>query len=231
MIDQDADNSGLLDIRPLREQIYEYLRSEIQAGRLKPGEFIKLNIISERLGVSKTPLRDALIQLECKEFVEILPRRGVLVKKLTLEKIKNMLEIGGALESSVLISVFDQISKRHLDEMAGINDRLRRAMTGNPPKGFDKTYYQLNIAFHAVFLNLSDNRSLRDIILPIKQRLYDFPRKAYNVQWELANCDEHDELIRLIDKGAADKAAALWRDSHWSFDVHEQYIREYYNQV
>ncbi len=229
MIDpQNATDPSLLEIRPLREQIYEYLRSEIQAGRLKPGEFIQLNAISERLGVSKTPLRDALIQLECKGFVKILPRRGVLVNELTIEEIKYMLEIVGALESAVLISVFDQITKKHLDQMTVINAKLRRFMVCEHPKGFDQSYYQLNIAFHDVFLNLSDNGALMGIILPIKQRLYDFPSKAYNVEWELTNCDEHDELIRLIGKGAAVQAATLWRESHWSFEAHEKAIREFY---
>ncbi len=225
---QPAPADNLLEVRPLREQIYEYLRGEIQAGRIKPGEFIQLNAISQRLGVSKTPLRDALIQLESKGFVSILPRRGVLVNTLTVEDIKNMLEIVGALESAVLISVFDQISSRHLNQMAAINTKLRRLMERDHPKEFDQDYYQLNIAFHDVFLNLSGNQELKQIILPIKQRLYDFPRMAYDPQWELTNCDEHDELIRLIEEGNAEKAANLWRDLHWSFEAHEKSIREYY---
>ena len=93
---------SLLDVRSLRQQIYEYLQKEIQAGRLVPGSFIKLNEISEHLGVSKTPLRDAIIQMECEGFVSILPRRGVLLKRLTLEEIKDILEILGALESAAL---------------------------------------------------------------------------------------------------------------------------------
>ncbi len=76
--------NGLLDVRSLREQVYEYIRGEIQNGRLIPGALIKVNEISERLGVSKTPLRDAIIQLECEGFVTILPRRGVVVNKLKI---------------------------------------------------------------------------------------------------------------------------------------------------
>ena len=62
---------------------------------------------SARLGVSKTPLRDALLQLEMEGFVAILPRRKVVVNVLSLEDIKNYYEIIGALESTALLRAFD----------------------------------------------------------------------------------------------------------------------------
>jgi DNA-binding GntR family transcriptional regulator len=95
---------------------------------------------------------------------------------------------------------------------------------------FDQAYYELNIAFHDVFLNLSRNASLRQMIMPIKQRLYDFPRLSYIADWELINCDEHDQLIRFIRDGEREEAVRLWKESHWSFEAHEGYIREFYSQ-
>jgi hypothetical protein len=66
--------------------------------------------------------------------------------------------------------------------------------------------------------------------MPIKQRLYDFPRPSYIREWELINCDEHDQLIQYIKSGERQKAVRLWQDSHWSFKAHERYIREFYFQ-
>ncbi|RTZ98924.1 MAG: GntR family transcriptional regulator [Deltaproteobacteria bacterium] len=221
--------NGVLDVRSLREQVYEYLRGEIQMGRIVPGSFIQLNAISERLGISKTPLRDAIIQLECEGFVTILPRRGVVVNKLTLEEIIDVLEIVGALESAVIVSVFDQIKTSHLKKMTQLNRQMRKQLKSDRFNRFDQEFYRLNIAFHDVFLNLSKNRSLGQIIMPIKQRLYDFPRPSYIREWELINCDEHDRLIDLIKAGKKEKAASLWRDEHWSFSAHEEFIREFYS--
>jgi DNA-binding GntR family transcriptional regulator len=221
--------NGILDVRSLREQVYEYLRGEIQMGRIVPGSFIQLNAISERLGISKTPLRDAIIQLECEGFVTILPRRGVVVNKLTLEEIIEVLEIVGALESAVIVSVFDQIKTAHLKQMERLNQRMRKQLESDRFDRFDQEFYRLNIAFHDVFLNLSKNKSLHEIIMPIKQRLYDFPRPSYIREWELINCDEHDRLIDLIKTGEKEKAASLWRDEHWSFSAHEAFIREFYS--
>jgi len=226
----DTEKKPLLNVKSLREQVYEYLRGEMQAGRLIQGSFIDMNEISKQLGISKTPLRDALIQLECERFVTFLPRRGVLMRKLTLDSIKNVLEIAGALESAVIISVFDKIMPNHLEEMAQLNAKMRAIMRDSKSDSFDQRYYQLNISFHAVFLNLSRNTSLRQIVRSIKQRLYDFPRLTYIKEWELINCDEHDQLIQFIKDGKPKEAARLWRDSHWSFTAHERYIREFYAQ-
>lgn len=227
---QSDNPAQVLAIRSLREQIYEYFRGEIQAGKLIPGSFIKLNEISDRLNISKTPLRDALIQLECEGFVTILPRRGVVVNKLDLEEIKNVLEIVGALESAAILSVFPNIVSSHIKEMETINAKMRSIMHSQKYRRFDQRYYQLNIAFHDVFLDLSDNAALRRIVMPIKQRLYDFPRLTYIKAWELINCDEHDAFIQFLKEGQPEKAAALWRDCHWSFSAHETCIREFYAQ-
>ncbi len=216
--------NGLLDVRSLREQIYGYLRAEMHHGRLLPGSFIKLNEISKKLGISKTPLRDAIIQLECEGLVTILPRRGVLVNKLSIQDIKNMLEIAGALEGAVILSVFDKFGPSHIAEMKRLNNEMISAISR---EDYD-SYYKLNISFHDVFLDLSENTALKQIVMPLKQRLYDFPRRTYIKEWELINCREHSRFIEHIEKGERNQAATLMQDSHWSFKAYEKFIRQFY---
>lgn len=223
-IENKTSGNGLLDLRPLREQLYAYLRHEMHTGRLLPGAFIKLNEISEKLGVSKTPLRDAIIQLESKGFVTVLPRRGVVVNKLSVRDISNILGVVGALESAVIESVFHRLGPAHTAEMKRINDEMIAAINS---ENYD-SYYQLNIAFHNVFLTLSENEVLMQVISTLKQRLYDFPRRPYIKAWELINCSEHQKLIDHITKGERKKAATLWRERHWSFDAYEKFIRRFY---
>ncbi|MBW2593891.1 MAG: GntR family transcriptional regulator [Deltaproteobacteria bacterium] len=226
-----VENNGPLDLRSLRSQIYEYIRDEIQTGQLIPGSFIKMREISKHLGVSITPLRDAIIQLECEGFVTILPRRGILLNKMTLPEIKNSLEIVGALESTVIKSVFDRITMLHLKKMERLNAQMRELLqVENFDHSFNERFYQLNFDFHNVFLNLSSNQSLIRIVIPVKQRLYDLQQLAYIRRWELINCDEHEQLIQYIEAGERAKAVRLWRDSHWSFKAHEKFIREFYSQ-
>lgn len=225
MNDENQDfSNGLLDLRPLREQVYAYLRNEMHTGKLQPGEFINLNEISEKLGISKTPLRDAIIRMESQGFVTILPRRGVLVNKLTVQDIKNILGVLGALESALIESVFDKLGPEQTDEMTRINREMVAAIHSEDTA----SYYQLNIAFHDVFLSLSENTILKKILMPLKQRLYDFPRRPYIKEWELINCSEHQQLIEIIINGEPEKVTALWRESHWSFEAYEKFIRRFY---
>lgn len=221
---------SILDVRSLRHQIYEYLRKEIQEGHLVPGSFIKLNEISQNLGVSKTPLRDALIQMECEGFVSILPRRGVLLKRMTLEEIKEVLEIVGALESAILRTVFDKITDRHTARMQELNEEMRRCIQEKSFERFDPQYYELNVAFHDVFIALSDNVAMKQLITTMKKRLYDFPRLAYIKEWEWSNCNEHETFINHIRRGEKDRAATFWREIHWGFEPQEPFIRRFYAQ-
>ncbi len=226
----DRSRESILDIRSLRQQVYEYLRGKIQIGSLVPGSFINLNEISQQLGISKTPLRDAIIQMECEGFVTILPRRGVRINRLSLEEIRNILEIVGALESAVVRSDCDRLTLDHIDRMQQLNEDMRVCIRQNPSGAFDTQYYQLNLSFHNEFLGLSTNIALKQMLLIMKQRLYDFPRLSYIKEWEWINCDEHDRFIQLLREGLKDDAARLWRDCHWGFECHEKWIREFYAQ-
>lgn len=208
----------------LREQVYQFFWQEMQSGILAPGASINLNEISSKLGISKTPLRDALIQLETEGFVTILPRRGVIVNKLPLHEIKSYYEILGALESSTLLSVFDKIRNSHIEQMGDLNAEQIEDLNN----GKYEHYYRLNLAFHDVFLNLSDNDILKKILMPIKRRLYDFPRRDYIKEWEMINIDEHDRLITCIKKGNRLGAASIIKDEHWNFNYHQKYLRKFY---
>ena len=108
----------------LRTQVYDYLRDQMKLGVLKPGASINIKELSEELGVSRTPLRDALLLLQANGFVTILPQRGIIINDLTVQEVKYIYEILGGLESRLLISVWDKIGKKELDEMRRINEEL-----------------------------------------------------------------------------------------------------------
>lgn len=214
----------MLNIQSLSEQVYNYLRDEMHTGRILPDTILNLNEISQRLGISKTPLRDALIKLEMEGFVTIMPRRGVMVNQLTLQDISDFYQIIGALEGEVVKEVFARLGSVQISGMRQLNADMREALRR---EDFG-SYYELNIKFHDIFLNLSDNKRLRPMIMPMKQRLYDFQRRPYVKEWEFRNCHEHDKFIDLIKQGDSLSAAQFMRDVHWSFSTQEEYICEFY---
>lgn len=217
---------SILNLASLKEQVYEYLRLQMKKGELRPGYFINMDRTSEKLGVSKTPLRDALLQLEMEGFVTILPRRGVVVNELTLHEIKDYYQIIGALESITLLSSSPHITQSDIQKMEKLNESMKKAIDRD---NFD-SYYAHNLNFHDVYINLSGNRMLKNTVNTLKKRLYDFPRpEKYVKEWEEASIIEHQKLVNLIRKNKFLDAANFIRDVHWSFEVQEKYIKKYYS--
>jgi DNA-binding GntR family transcriptional regulator len=215
---------GIINLMSLKDQVYEYLRNEMKKGRIKPGSTINMDRTSEKLGVSKTPLRDALIRLEAEGFVNILPRKGVVVSPLSLQNIRDYYQIIGALESTALLAAESRLCGA-ADLMAELNDGMCQALA---KESFD-LYYERNLRFHEVFIRLSGNSMIEKTVDALKKRLYDFPRpKDYIKAWEERSVEEHSSLVSLIKDGRVEEAARLIRDVHWSFKVQEPYILQYY---
>lgn len=84
--------------KPLREVVYETLREAIRTGALPPGERLMEIQLAEELGVSRTPVREAIRKLELERFVVMLPRRGTYVANLSLKDINEVFEIRAALD-------------------------------------------------------------------------------------------------------------------------------------
>jgi len=214
-----------LQTRSLREQVYDFLRAEMARGGLQPGAFIDLNELATRLGVSRTPLREALLHLESQGFVTVLPRRGFLLNALTLDDIRHFYEIIGALEAAALRSIGLSLGPADFARMRALDAVMTGAVAA---RDFDR-YYEANLAFHDVYLRRSDNARLVSQVHLLKQRLYDWPRRETMVQaWERHSVVEHEEFLALLERGAIGEAAAHLQDVHWSFAVQQRFVQAYY---
>ena len=213
-----------LKVSSLRQQVYDYLRRAMISGTLAPGATINLTKITEQLGISKTPLRDALIHLELEGFVTILPRRGVRVNTLEPKDVKSAYDALGTIESAIIIDCFDRIENHHVQELKELNQKMIQDIQ----QGDFSQLFQTNLAFHNVFVDLSDNPLLKDFIQPIKYRLYDFQGHHYIPDWEMRNCREHDQFIRSLEENDVQKAAGIMKDTHWSYHVQKNYIQQFY---
>jgi DNA-binding GntR family transcriptional regulator len=216
--------NGELKFSSLSEQVYEYLRRQMNQGNLLPGSTINIGEIANQLGISKTPLRDALIHLELEGFVTILPRRGVCVNKLQIQDVKNAYDAIGLVEAFIVTGCIDKIESSHIQKLEDLNE----TMIHNINKSDFSHLFKNNLRFHNVYLDVSDNGPLKKFILPIKHRLYDFPRQNYIKEWELKNCEEHNQFLNHLKHGNAQEAAKILKDIHWSFEYQKDFIYEFY---
>jgi len=216
---------GLIIVKSLKEQVYDYLRGQFQAHRLQPGTVINMEATAKKLGISKTPLRDALLQLEMEGFVTIHPRRGIYVSSLTLAEIGEFYQVIGALESSSLLAAFPKLGKATIKKMDQLNRQMRKAIDRDD----FNLFYEKNLAFHDCFIEPGANKTLERIVGNLKKRLYDFPRQRQWIkEWEESSIREHQKIIDFLAAGDPAAAALFLRDVHWSFEVQEKFIRQYY---
>jgi DNA-binding GntR family transcriptional regulator len=195
-------------------------------GGLQPGSFLDVNELAQRLKVSRTPLREALLHLEAQGFVTVIPRKGFRLNPLTMDDIRHFFEIIGALEAATVRRVGPALGPADIARMRELNALQREAVAA----GDFRTYYELNTAFHEIYLERSDNRYLLDTIRSLKRRLYDWPRREGFVRaWEEESVHrEHERLIDLFARGAVREAADYLQNVHWSFEHQQDYIQAYF---
>ncbi len=220
-----ADSRDVEEGSSLAGSVYAELKLRLNRGDLAPGQFLDQAALGAELGMSRAPLRDALIRLELEGFVTIYPRRGVMVRPLDLATIRNIYEILGALEASAAEHAIGRFGMAEDGRMADLIELMDKSLACDD---FD-AYYEANVRFHDVYISLSTNPELRRQVGILKERLYDFPRRSSFVkEWELASMNEHRELASRFALRDFVAAAAWIREVHWSYEVQERFVRAYY---
>lgn len=215
-----------LGYKSLKNLVYKYIRDQMQSGELKQGDSINMDKTAQKLGVSKTPLREALIKLEAEGFVKIIPWRGVVVSELTLQDFKDCYQIIGALECAALMAAAPIMKKQDVALMAAIDADMREAIEA----GNFERYYEKNVEFHRAYLDLANNQTLSDTVEILKKKLYEFSRpKEFLREWEDVSMKEHERLVEFLLGGRFQDAADFLRNTIWSFEVQKNFIAKYYH--
>lgn len=149
---------------PHGNSAYQHLLEEIREGTLLPGERLREVDLSERLGVSRTPVREAIRQLEADGLVTHVPRQGATVRSLNYAEVMELYEMRAVLEGTAARLAARAASDVELDELDMLNDRLAEAGTGPDAA-------QINRVFHATVLDAAKNRFLTKSMLSLQKAL------------------------------------------------------------
>jgi len=192
----------------LHRETADRLRDMIFAGELEPGARVTEIALSRRLGVSRTPLREAFRALTAEGLLEPLPRRGARIASLTAELVDEMFPIMGALES-----LAGELACRHITdaEIAEIR-ALHGQMAEHHARGDLDSYFRLNQRIHESIMAATRNPTLYRIYLGLAGRVRQ-ARKAANVspaRWNEA-MDEHARILAALERRDGEMLAVLLR--------------------
>ncbi|HEV2387377.1 MAG TPA: GntR family transcriptional regulator [Candidatus Acidoferrales bacterium] len=211
----------------LSHQVYELLCRGIASGRYRPGERILEKQMAAQLGISRTPVREALLRLEADGVVVCNSRRSYNVGVLTVEGVREIYQTLAILEGASAAMAARRVSPADIRRLERYNRAMEVAARRNDLPGFGNW----NRRFHDVFLAKVANRTLQRACDGIRARLYTFPvRHSSLAEWLRKSVEEHREIIRLARKGDAPALGRYFRDVHWSFTKNRRYIQDAFDR-
>ena len=192
--------------QPLREVVCETLREAIISGVLRPGERLMEIQLAEELGVSRTPVREAIRKLELEGFVIMIPRRGTYVADLSIKDINEVFEVRSALDSLANGLAAERITEEELEQM----ERLLVQIGACVDKGNMEKIVELDGQLHDILYRASRNDRLVGIINNLREQLTRFRTISMAYPGRLKKTiEEHTQLVGAIAARDVDLAQQL----------------------
>lgn len=194
---------------PLRDVVFNTLRKAILKGELQPGERLMEIQLAQRLGVSRTPVREAMRKLELEGLVVMIPRKGAVVADITAQDMVDVLEVRAVLEELAIRRACDHITDEQLREMKKIAADFKRSLEEEDLL----VCVEVDMAFHEVIYNAAENKRLLQLLLNLREQMYRY-RLEYMKDKKMHQLlvDEHDTIRTALKNRDADKAAVAIRD-------------------
>lgn len=173
------------DFLPLRDVVFNTLRQAILRGELQPGERLLEIHLANKLGVSRTPIREAIRKLELEGLVLMIPRKGAVVAEITEKSLRDVLEVRRALEELAMKLACEKILDEEIAELKAASKEFEDAL-----KTGDVTVYaEADVKFHDIIYRTTDNQRLIQLLYNLREQMY-----RYRVEY-LKREDSHETLL------------------------------------
>ena len=190
---------------PLRDVVFNTLRQAILRGELQPGERLMEIQLAQRLGVSRTPVREAIRKLELEGLVLMLPRRGAEVAEITRQDLEDVLEVRAALEELAVKDACEHITDEQLQDLKKAANEFKRSLEGTDLVACAEA----DIHFHEIIYAATNNKRLVQMLNNRREQRYRYrmenlkDKRTYRTLVE-----EHDAIRRALKKQDKEKAGA-----------------------
>lgn len=191
---------------PLRDVVFNTLRKAILTGELKPGERLMEIHLAKKLGVSRTPIREAIRKLELEGLVTMIPRRGAEVAQITEKSLKDVLEVRRALDALCAELACERITEEEMQQLEEASRAFEQAT-----KTRDATVIaKADVAFHDIIVAATGNQRLVQLVNNLAEQMY-----RYRFEY-IKDESQHDKLIEehrmiyenILTKNCEDAAKA-----------------------
>lgn len=208
---QEDLNLNMEEFLPLRDVVFNTLRKAILDGSLKPGERLMEVHLADKLGVSRTPIREAIRKLELEGLVVMMPRRGAQVARISEKSLQDVLEVRRALDILIAELACERITD---EQLSRLNEAAKVFDDCTTYKGIEIDTAQLakaDVNFHDIIMEATGNARLKSLVNNLAEQMYRY-RFVYLMDNSIHKnlIEEHMEIYEAIlnrDKKAAKEAA------------------------
>jgi DNA-binding GntR family transcriptional regulator len=193
----------------LSDEVAGHLRAAIMSGTLRPGTFIRLDETAAKLGVSVTPVREALLKLRGEGMVQLEPHRGHVVLPLTRQDVDDIFWLQATIAKELAATAAQHITDAEIDDLERITDALATAVAAADVEAIAATEF----AFHRAFNRATGRIKLAWFLLHVARYM---PLTVYaaDPEWGAVAVNNHRELVAALRRR---DIAAVVEHTHWQF--------------
>lgn len=211
---------GMDEFLPLRDVVFKTLRMEILTGKLKPGERLMEIRLADRLGVSRTPIREAMRKLELEGLVTMIPRRGAEVARITVKSLSDVLEVREALDALAIELACDRVTADELKALKDACDYFKQVTKSGDATKIAKA----DVIIHDIIVKASKNDKLVQMVNNLAEQMYRYrfehikdasqhPRliEEHEVIYESLLARDKQKAAKAVKKHIDNQEAAIMR--------------------
>lgn len=194
---------------PLRDVVFNTLRQAILKGELAPGERLMEIQLADRLGVSRTPIREAIRKLELEGLVLMIPRKGAKVARISEKSLRDVLEVRRSLEELAIELACQRMDEEAVEELEKKQEEFRNAVL----KGNAMEIAETDEAYHDVIFKGTCNDRLVQMINNLREQMYRY-RLEYikDKDKRQALVAEHENILEAVRRGRVTDAKEAMRE-------------------
>jgi DNA-binding GntR family transcriptional regulator len=191
----------------------ELIREAIVDGRLAPGQRLKEVQLARELGISRTPIREALLLLQAEGLVEASPNRGSTVRTYDVQELEDIYELRAVVEGHAARRAAARITPEELDELRASCVRFEALVADAVPSGPVTELVRENALFHAMILDACGSERLAGMVRPLIVPLLVYKSYVwYSPEQARLSLHSHVQLVKALERREAERADALMRE-------------------